>query len=257
MNISLKLKTQDVNLKGESPLYLRMRYTDTNGKTTESSIFTGIDLQNKYFKNGSLIVRTPDYTQKKVTLDSLIRDIEKITSEIQSDGLIPYPKHVKERYENFQKVKEIKSPKSITFWGGYSEFLETKKHKTRGYTKMFISLKNRLEDFERDKKIKLTFDYVIGNPIHFQTEIQNYFWEKKNLSNNYVNKLFEILSIYLLYCKNQNYITNKPSFKKNDVYDNVEKIYLTEEEVFKLFNNTKWDYVEGKDFTKNPHIYHQ
>ena len=255
MNISLKLKTQVKNTKGESPLYLRMRYSDTNGKITESSIFTGVDIKSTYFKNGDLIIKTPGYTSKKLKLDSIVSDIEKITSELQHEGLIPYPKIVKDRYENLQKVKEIVSPKLVSFWGGYEEFLETKKHKSRGYRKMFISLKNRLEDFEKFKKIKLSFDYVIGNSEKFQTEIQNYFWGKKKLSNNYVNKLFEILSIYLLWCRNVNYILHKPSYRKNGIYEMDEKIYLNEGEVFKLFNSTKWDYIEGKDFSKNPHIY--
>jgi integrase len=232
-----------------------MRYSDSNGKTTESSIHTGVEILPQHFKNGDIIIKTPNYSSKRLKLDSIISDIEKIISELQSDGVIPYPKVVKDRYENLQRVKEINSPKLVSFWGGYDEFLETKKHKSRGYTKMFTSLKNRLMDFEKFKKIKLTFDYVTGNSENFQSEIQNYFWGKKKLSNNYVNKLFEILSIYLLWCNNSNYISHKPSFKKNGIYEIDEKIYLNESEVFKLFNSNKWDYVEGKDFSKNPHIY--
>ena len=255
MNLSFKLKTQTKNPKGESPLYLRMRYSDSNGKTTESSIHTGVEILPQHFKNGDIIIKTPNYSSKRLKLDSIISDIEKILSELQSDGVLPYPKVVKERYDDLIKVKEISSPKSITFWGGYKEFMDTKKHKSRGYTKTFISLKNRLEDFEKFKKIRLSFDYVVGNSFQFQTQFQNFLWEKKKLSNGYINKLFENLSNYLYFCFKSNYISQKPKFDKNDTIENLEKIYLYEEEVLKLSKSTQWDYVEGKDYSKNPHIY--
>jgi integrase len=232
-----------------------MRYSDSNGKTTESSIHTGVEILPQHFKNGDIIIKTPNYSSKRLKLDSIISDIEKILSELQSDGVLPYPKVVKERYDDLIKVKEISSPKSITFWGGYKEFMDTKKHKSRGYTKTFISLKNRLEDFEKFKKIRLSFDYVVGNSFQFQTQFQNFLWEKKKLSNGYINKLFENLSNYLYFCFKSNYISQKPKFDKNDTIENLEKIYLYEEEVLKLSKSTQWDYVEGKDYSKNPHIY--
>jgi len=255
MNLSFKLKTQVKNPNGESPLYLRLRFTDSENKTTESSIFTGIEILPKHFKNGNLIIRTPNYSSRKLTLDSIVSDIDKITSQIQRDGLIPYPKVVKERFEDSKKVKEFISPKSITFWEGYKEFFETKKHKSRGYSKTFISLKNRLEDFEKFKKFKLSYDFVVGNSQNFQTQFQHFLWEEKNLSNNYVNKLLENLSNYLFFSFNSNYITKKPSFKKNNTVENLEKIYLYEDEVMKLSHSTQWDFSKGKDFSKNPHIY--
>lgn len=79
MNLSFKLKTQVKNTNGESPLYLRLRFTDSKNKTTESSIFTGIEISPKHFKNGNLIIRTPNYSNRKLTLDSIVLEIEKIT----------------------------------------------------------------------------------------------------------------------------------------------------------------------------------
>lgn len=240
MNLSFKLKTQDINSKGESPIYIRMRFSDSGGKITESTIFSGIEILPKFFKNGNIHVRTPNYSSKRTILDSLVNDVEQITSQIQKDGLIPYPKVVKERYEDLKKMKEINTPKSISFWEGFKEFMDTKKHKSRGYTKTFISLKNRLEDFEKFKKVKLTFDFIVGNPQSFQTQFQHFLWDEKGLSNNYINKLLENLSNYLFFCFNSNYISKKPSFKKNDTIENLEKIYLYEDEVMKLFQSKQW-----------------
>jgi hypothetical protein len=101
----------------------------------------------------------------------------------------------------------------------------------------------------------LSYDFVVGNSQNFQTQFQHFLWEEKNLSNNYVNKLLENLSNYLFFSFNSNYISKKPSFKKNDTVENLEKIYLYEDEVMKLSQSTQWDFSKGKDFSKNPHIY--
>lgn len=46
------------------------------------------------------------------------------------------------------------------------------------------------------------------------------------------------------------YIEKKPKFQKLDTIDREEKIYLYKDEVFKLYNSTKWDFKKGKSFSK-------
>jgi integrase len=254
MNLSLKLKTQTQNSNGESPLFIRLRMT-INNIDMESSIHTGIDLLPKFFRNGNILHKTPDFLVKQKIINSIYRDIERIIGEIKDDGIEPNPSLVKSRYSQSLVVKENKSPIVKTFWKSFDEFFNTKKHKSRGYVKTFITLKNRLIEFEEYNKTKITFDLIIGNPIKFQFELQDFFWEKKKLSNGYINKLLENLSQFFYYCFQQGYISKKPVFRKNDEIERDEKIYLYKDEVIKLFKSKKWNYEEGKDFSSNPHIY--
>lgn len=256
MNTTLKLKTQDKNSDGECPIYVRLRKSVKGGKTYEASIYTNIDVSPKHFSGGSIKPRTPNYAAKQKKITSIVADLERIESEIAEEGLVPNPSIVKKRYLERISVKEDITPKQKSFWAAFDEFFETKKHKTRGYTKTFISLKNRLKEFEKHRKVSITFDYIVGNTALFQHQFQDYCWTKKEpLSNGYVNKLLENLSLLLYYSFQQGYIQKKPSFKKNSVVERQEKIYLYKDEVIKLFKSKKWDYEEGKSFGHNNHIY--
>lgn len=255
MNISLRINKQFPNNDGEVPLYFRLRFTESNGKQTESNISTGLHIRPTHLKNGVLSPRIPKYNQKTEYLSTIRTDLDYVITEVKMEGFIPTPKLIKKRYQEKQTSKELYTPTVRTFWGSYDEYIDTKKHKTKGYVKTIITLKNRLKDFEEWKGIRLNFEYIVDKHKSFQFEFQDYLWTERNLSNNYVNKLFINLSQYLHYCKTNDYIKKKPKFSKNDTVDRDEKIYLYKKEVHKLFKSSKWDYVDEKDFSKNPHIY--
>lgn len=254
MNISLKIDTQNPNHQNEYPLYVRIRNKEESGKWVQTLLFTDLYIKNTHIRKGILLRKTPLYQSKQKVVDTILDDLENTISILRSDGFIPSPKLVKEKYFERIRTKELNTPKVQTFWSSYDEFLNTKKHKSRGYVKTLNTTKNRLQDFENWKKIKLSFEYVADNPKMFQFDFQDYLWEQRNLSNNYVNKLLVNLSQFLFFCKENNYIQRKPSFSRNSQIDIKEKIYLYLNEVKKLHNTSKWDYVSGKDYTTNNHI---
>ena len=254
MNISLKLDKNQPNSENLFPLYVRIRGKKPNGKTTESSISSGLYLKSNHITDGSLKTGIKNYSDKQRVVNSLISDIEHVISLMKSDGLEPTPQVVKKRYEDLKKTKTLNSPQLISFWGGFQEFLDSKKHLSRGYVKTFITLRNRLKGFEKKEGILLTYDFIVGNTEIFQTKFQNYLWEKREVSNSYVNKLLHNLSQILYYSQQRGYIKKKPSFNKNDNVDRLEKVYLYTSEVLKLFKSSKWNYSNTNDFD-NPHIY--
>ena len=96
-------------------------------------------------------------------------------------------------------------------------FLKDKERYHRGYTKTLISLQNTLRKFETVTKHKLTYDYILYG--RFETEFKNHCLDielptkegskekKVRLSNNYVNKFFSNLKIFLSWSKEQRFIT--------------------------------------------------
>jgi len=130
----------------------------------------------------------------------------------------------------------------------------SKKHNSRGYVKTLLTLKNHLLGFQKHSKRTITFEYITGKTILFQSHFQDYLWSQKNLSNGYINKLFNNLSNFLFWSQQLNYIQQKPKFTKLREVDRDEKIYLKTEEIYKLFSSSKWNYKEKKDFKTNPHI---
>ena len=72
--------------------------------------------------------------------------------------------------------------------------------------------------------------------------------DSRELSNNYVNKLYGNLSSFLYFSYQLGYIQRKPKLKLLSQLDVDEKVYLRTEEVIKLFNTTKVGFRGGKGF---------
>ena len=254
MKYFLKLNNSP-NSEGELPLYIRMRMTLQTGKVVETSISTGIHLHPKYLQNGNLTSRTPQKSSIQQQLQLIYSELDTIQLELKQRGNIPNPSLVKKHYQSKQRVKEITTPQIKTFWSGFEEFLDGKMTKSRGYYKTIITLQNLLQDFEKEKKIGVSYDYIVGNSIQFQNDFQKFLWNVRGLSNGYINKVLDNLSNFLHYSFQSGYIPKKPKFSKNDVVERDEKIYLNQGEVLKLFNINKFNYEPSKDFSNNPHIY--
>jgi integrase len=254
MNFSLKIYSKSPNHLNEYPLYIRIRGKDKSGKWRGSEIFTELYVKKTHIKNGVLTRKNSSYENKQEIISTIIKELDITLSILKKEGLEPSPSLLKRHYLERKEIRKQITPDVKTFWGSFEEFIHTKKHKSRGYVKTLITTRNRLKDFEKFSKKRITFEYVVDNHGRFQFEFQDYLWSERKLSNSYVNKLLVNLSQFLYYCKENRYIEKKPSFRRNDEVEKQEKIYLYLNEVVKLYKTTKWDYSENKDFSKNPHI---
>jgi hypothetical protein len=234
MNISLKIDPQNPNHLNEYPLYVRIRGKDGNGKWVQSLLFTELYVKKTHIKNGVLTRKNSSYQNKQDIISSIIKELEITLSVLKKEGLEPSPSLLKKHYLERKEIKKQITPDVKTFWGSFEEFIHTKKHKSRGYVKTLITTRNRLKDFEKFSKKRITFEYVVDNHGKFQFEFQDYLWIERKLSNSYVNKLLVNLSQFLFYCKENRYIEKKPSFRRNDEVEKQEKIYLYLNEVVKL-----------------------
>jgi integrase len=263
VNTSLKLDKKFKNSNGESPLYVRIRNKNSNGKYSESSISIGLDISEKHFSKGSITSKTPNFTDKQRIINSVLDLVERIIGESKEEGIVPTPQYIKVQYEKRKELKQIKTEVETPqmkddhqFWKVWEEYWKTKKNTSYGYRKTINTTKNHLKDFEEYTKRTLTFDYIIFKTIVFQGELNDYLWNQKNHSNSYVNKLYENLSGFFHFSHKMGYIQRKPDLKNQQVLEKDEKIYLNTEEVIKLFNWNKFDYDESREseLLENKHI---
>lgn len=263
MNTSLKLDKKFKDSNGESPLYVRIRNKNSNGKYSESSISIGVDISEKHFNKGSITSKTPNFTDKQRIINSVLDLVERIIGESKEEGIEPTPQYIKIQYEKRKELKQIKTEvetpqmkEDHQFWKVWEEYWKTKKNTSYGYRKTINTTKNHLMGFEEHTKRTLTFDYIILKTIVFQGELNDYLWNQKNHSNSYVNKLYDNLSGFLYFSHKMGYIKRKPDLKNTTILEKDEKIYLNTEEVIKLFNWKKFDYEPNKEkeLLKNKHI---
>jgi hypothetical protein len=245
----------------ESPIYIRLRDT-YNGSDNQSIISVGFSVEPKYFKNGLVTTRHSDYLLINEEINRIIAELNRIYIEFKTQGSIPLPNLVKKTYLDGLKQKRFDTEKIVPFWKAMSEWRETKKGLSRGYTKTLLTLENRLRDFEKDRGIPISFSYVIGSTQLFQSQFQNFLWEERKLTNGYINKLLNSLSSFLHYSQEMGYVKKKPRFKKQQTPSLLEKPFLRTDEVIKLFNSDKFDFKSESNWKKlklnkkyAPHLY--
>jgi integrase len=263
VNTSLKLDKKFKDSNGESPLYVRIRNKNSNGKYSESSISIGVDISEKHFNKGSITSKTPNFTDKQRIINSVLDLVERIIGESKEEGIEPTPQYVKVQYEKRKELKQIRTEVEIpkmkdnhSFWKVWEEYWKTKKNTSYGYRKTINTTKNHLKDFEKYSKRTITFDFIILKTIVFQGELNDYLWNQKNHSNSYVNKHYDNLSGFLYFSHQMGYIKRKPKLKVEQELEKDEKIYLNTEEIIKLFNWRKFDYElkKKKELLENKHI---
>lgn len=255
MGVSLVIVKTDVkvlNGKKVCPLQLQYKY-----KGSYKRFPTKEYIEFKYWKGGVISNRCPNYTEIQKRINSLRKKLDGVITDIIENGDIPTPTLVKINYDKIEETQLAKQPKPQNFWSSYQTFLKDKSKHHRGYTKTLLTLENTLRKFEKESKHNLTFDFILFG--RFETEFKNHCLEielppRKNstkkqigLSNNYVNKLFSNLKIFLSWCKQERIITDVKRFKSLKTVRNDVLVYLNTEEVKKMFDYKKYDYPLSYD----------
>lgn len=242
MKLSLFLRTQRINKKGESEVFYRLR-----SKDGQNLISTDVWIKQKDFKNGSIKISHPRYNFLNNSLNRIRKDLDNIITDLNEEDDVVTPKRVKLRYDELLDSRDEYTTELLDFWKGYDEYLEIKKLKSYGYLKTLRTLENHLRNFEVQKKRRITYEWIVKKTLVFQTEFNDYLWNTKGLSNSYVNKIYDNLSGFLFYSHQNGYIKIKPKLKLEQTYEVDEKVYLQTDEVIKLFNSEKWNYSEKKE----------
>jgi integrase len=238
-----------INKSKSHELYVRMR-DSYEGKDYQSTIGLGHVIDPKHFKGGRVSTRHPDYLIINEELNGIISELRRILVDVKNEGKYPLPSLVKHLYEEEIYKRKFDTVKIVPFWTAFEEWRETKNGLSRGYTKTLLTLGNRLKGFEKKRRTPITFNYITTSTQLFQSHFQNYLWDDRNLTNGYINKLFNSLSSFLHYSHEMGYISKKPRFKVQGTPKLLEKPFLRSDEVIKLFNSDQFDYKTRENWEK-------
>lgn len=248
LNLSWRLVTKPNKSPDTTfPIYLRIRKNDG---TSETTVNTGLEIEKKFWKNGSVSNKYPDSTTYLRLLTKIQSDVEDIITDLTEDNKVPNPKLVKSKYNELIEDREGNTTKILTFDESWKRFLHKKEVETSFYThRMYKQLYERLKEFSEDYKVKLSFSYVLSE--EFETDFKEWSWNEKEHKNSYVRKNLTSIKSFLNYCKRNRFIEQDlREFDKPKVLEKKEIIYLIREEVVKLSNVKKYDYRSGKTYRK-------
>jgi integrase len=250
--MSLHLSYRPVTKKNKdglstSPLYLRIRSSVEN---SESTINTGVDVEIKYWRNGSVSPRHPNFTTIQRMITKVREDVEKIILDLIESNKVPSPKLIKKKYDELIQIREQGTLHPVSFSDSWEKFLYKKKVETSFYTyRMYNQLYKRLQEFSKDIKVTLSFEYICSED--FELDYKQWSIDKRGHTNSYIRKNLTSLKSFLNYCERNQYTDIRiRNYKKPRELEKKEIIYLTRNEVLKLSETKKYDYKENKVYRK-------
>ncbi|TAH21224.1 MAG: hypothetical protein EAZ08_04290 [Cytophagales bacterium] len=160
----------------------------------------------------------------------------------RAKGIIPLPSSIKAYLFEQMNQQEQAKPVEKTFFEYYDDFIDAKKPEVKYPTiQKYISLKHKLQSFEKEKKYPLDFDSI--SPL-FESKFRSHCLEQRNtkygnegLLNDTVAKYFSCIKTFMQWSLDMKYHQND-LFKKFKATraSKHEIITLTEQEFYQLLN---------------------
>lgn len=222
----------------ETLIYLMFRYDDKRLKiTTEETVMP------KYWNFKEQKVREvksyPKYIFVNDRLRKITNTIETTYRLLQNKGVEPTVNELKKEY--IFQLTGINPRKAPEFWNEYEKFIESEVGRVvNDVIKDYNSLKKHLKGFEKHSKEPITFSSF--NFAFYQEFVKYLTYDavkpnkEKGLATNTVGKQIKNLKIFLNYCFKHEIIERFDLTDFKTLTEEVDKIYLTEDEIAAIYN---------------------
>jgi len=226
LNVLFFLKLDKAKKNGLVPIHARITI---DGKLTQ--FYTKLDIEEKKWKSGRPIGKSAEANGVNSTLNEIRARIHTLYHEMQQrDGYV-----TAERVKNAFLGKGEKT--IITFFEEHNQQFNLKvgnnisTHKT--YTRYELT-KSRLIEFMKDKYKVSDMPIREMNPVfieNFYLHIRSNF----DCSHNTAMKFIQRFRTIVIYAKNSGLITIDPFLNYKLKYDRVEREYLNQDEIDKIY----------------------
>lgn len=120
------------------------------------------------------------------------------------------------------------------FFESFTEFIESgRTTKALGTVKKYKTVKGFLRQFQTFTSYPLHFDTI---NMEFYEKFRDYCFEERDTLNNYFGKLVAIIKTFMNWSFERGYHQNLEFKKFKRTEDRIEVIYLTQEELMRLYN---------------------
>lgn len=169
------------------------------------------------------------YKEYNKTISSIKEKVENIFKYFEYNE-IPFSKNL--FLEKFEK-SEIKV--TIDFFDAFDEYIEVSKlTKTNSTIIKIRSVKNFITAFKEHSSFNLRLDNI---DFRFEESFMDYCFNTKKTLNNYYAKILKTLKAFLNWSYERGYHKSLEFKKIKSKEDDTEVIYLTIEELMKLYNH--------------------
>jgi site-specific recombinase XerD len=229
VNFYLKDPQTDLSPKNQKLTLINMffsydgnRFKYSTGETIHPKYWNAEDQKVKKTYKGS--------TEINNLLESKEEAIKKIYREAQLTNKKISPEFLK---NNLDKATATQISDKNGFFDYYEEFIKSQKPtKSFRTIQKYQTLLNHLTDFQNKKRLSIEFDKI---DTKFYELLTAFFIDELKLMNNSIAKYIKTLKTFLHWATDRGYNINF-SFKKFKAQErDADIIYITEEELYKLY----------------------
>lgn len=233
MQVSFYLDKSNLDKDGFAPIFYSFTFS---GNRIRKKIKT-VKTQPEHWNEKTHRIKAPKKTKEYnfyIEYNKILDDFESRTKGIIRHYLlsetIPSKKELVAKIESNAKITLTNE-----FFPSFQEFIDTSKNQKAERTiKGYITFRNFLKDFEEYEDSIINFDSITN--ILFE-KLRDYAFDEKRIATNYFSKLVGILKTFMKWAEERGYHQNNAYTKFIAKEHETEVIYLTMEELMKLYNN--------------------
>src|SRR5690606_9065647 len=235
MKISFYLVQNKIDKKGYAPIYYSLTL---NGQRIRKQV-KGVKCNPSHWKSREQRLKVPNKSEEynfhieyNRKLDELEGKFNTLFRYIHLNDIAPTKEYILDKIES-NEINHVRI--SNKFFPSFQEFIDTNKStKSPRTIKTYVTNKNFLEAFEISTGYKLHFDSIT---IDFYEKLRDYAFNVKKARNNYFSKIIAVLKTFMNWANERGYHENFTYQKFKKLEDDTEVIYLTMNELLKLYNH--------------------
>ena len=175
----------------------------------------------------------PTYPELNVYLNKLAEDAERYLLAERSSDTPAKLANVKQRLLREQGFEDATATPKETFFSVYDEFVAVAgTQRSERTIKKYHTLKQQLQDFQRQKRVKLAFENI---DVKFFDKLTAYYYNDLQFVNNTYGKYVSTLKTFLNWATDRGY-NKKQDYRKFKVLkEDADIVVLTSDELRQLY----------------------
>lgn len=165
-------------------------------------------------------------------IDDLEASLKKLNRYMLYNNITPSKEYILKKLDSGIDKVQL----SHLFFPSFQEFIDSSKStKVPRTIKSYVTTRNFLEDFEAHTKYQLSFESIDNN---FFEKLQDYTFLIRKNKNSYLAFIIKTLKTFMNWAHDKEYHNNLKYKKFKAREDETEIIYLTMDELMRLYNHT-------------------
>lgn len=233
MQVSFSLRKDKIDKAGLMPVRMHITF---DGKVIRR-VIKGVKSSKKQWKEREQRIKAPNknesynyHIEYNKQLDQKENEVKKLFRYLLLNNILPTEEFILDKLEKGLENINL----THEFFNSFQEYINTSKStKVPRTIKSYVTTFNFLKDFETSTSSKITFESIDNT---FFEKLQDYtFLERKN-KNSYLAFIVKVLKTFMNWSLDKEYHDNLKFKKIKAREDETEIIYLTMEELMKLFS---------------------